>query len=92
MAKIEQLIIENGGKVTNNLGDPKLTHVVLFKQDISRRVSLIRRTSMYVISLLWNPCFINATSRPKRRRLVLTTFVSGCVQEETLLDEDAFAP
>jgi len=75
MATIEQLITENGGKVTSNLEESKLTHVVLFKQDISRRVVLMRRTST-----------------PKRRHLVLSTFVSGCIQEETLLDEDAFAP
>ncbi|KAF8315325.1 ATP-dependent DNA ligase [Clavulina sp. PMI_390] len=74
-ARIERLICENGGIVTSNLAEGKLTHVVLFKRDITRRVALMRMTSI-----------------PKRRHLVLTSFVSGCVDEECLLDEDAFAP
>ncbi|KAI0704277.1 ATP dependent DNA ligase domain-containing protein [Cytidiella melzeri] len=32
------------------------------------------------------------TSQPKRRHLVLDDFIQACVDEETLLDEDGFAP
>ncbi|KAI0091679.1 DNA ligase 4 [Irpex rosettiformis] len=32
------------------------------------------------------------TSTPKRRQLVLGDFVRACVEEDTLLDEDGFAP
>ncbi|QRV95869.1 ATP-dependent DNA ligase [Ceratobasidium sp. AG-Ba] len=32
------------------------------------------------------------TARPKRRHMVLTAFISACVSENTLLDEDAFMP
>ncbi|CEL60205.1 DNA ligase 4 [Rhizoctonia solani AG-1 IB] len=32
------------------------------------------------------------TSKPRRRYMVLTSFISACVSEGTLLDEDAFMP
>ncbi|KAF8740315.1 DNA ligase, partial [Rhizoctonia solani] len=35
---------------------------------------------------------IRRTSKPKRRYVVLTSFISACVSEGTLLDEDAFMP
>ena len=41
---IGALIAENGGRVTD-LGDPKLTHVILDKRDDSRRRELMQRTS-----------------------------------------------
>ncbi|KAI0352380.1 DNA ligase 4 [Trametes cingulata] len=43
-ADMEKLITENGGRVTD-LDDPKLTHVVVDKRDISRRKELIKRTA-----------------------------------------------
>ncbi|KAI0820786.1 DNA ligase 4 [Trametes gibbosa] len=42
--EMAKLITDNGGRVTD-LDDPKLTHVVLDKRDISRRKELIARTS-----------------------------------------------
>ena len=44
-AEIEELIVSNGGRVTADLDDPKLTHVILDKRDTSRRKELIARTS-----------------------------------------------
>ncbi|CAE7070145.1 unnamed protein product [Rhizoctonia solani] len=35
---------------------------------------------------------IRRTSKPKRRHVVLTDFISSCISEGTLLDEDAFMP
>ncbi|EKM49973.1 uncharacterized protein PHACADRAFT_178599 [Phanerochaete carnosa HHB-10118-sp] len=32
------------------------------------------------------------TSKPKRRHLVVTDFIEACLEEDTLLDEDSFAP
>ncbi|TFK71638.1 DNA ligase 4 [Pluteus cervinus] len=32
------------------------------------------------------------TSQPKRRHLVISDFIQACLEEETLLDEEAFAP
>ncbi|KAI0343258.1 DNA ligase 4 [Trametopsis cervina] len=32
------------------------------------------------------------TSKPRRRNLVLADFITACVEEDTLLDEDGFAP
>lgn len=43
-SEMSNLITENGGRVAD-LDDPKLTHVVLDKRDISRRKELIARTS-----------------------------------------------
>ncbi|TFK86975.1 DNA ligase 4 [Polyporus arcularius HHB13444] len=43
-AEIERVIKDNGGRVVD-LDDPKLTHVVVDKRDISRRQDLIKRTS-----------------------------------------------
>ncbi|KAH7924280.1 ATP-dependent DNA ligase [Leucogyrophana mollusca] len=35
---------------------------------------------------------IGRTSKPKRRRLVISEYISACLDEETLLDEEDFAP
>lgn len=35
---------------------------------------------------------IQRTSRPKRRRLVISDYVTACLEEESLLDEDDFVP
>lgn len=43
-SEIERLIKTNGGRI-GELDDPKLTHVVLDKRDISRRKDLMKRTS-----------------------------------------------
>lgn len=43
-------ITKNGGRI-GSIDDPKLTHVLLDKRDISRRRELSSRTSQYVISL-----------------------------------------
>ncbi|KAG9111447.1 DNA ligase (ATP), partial [Ceratobasidium sp. 392] len=32
------------------------------------------------------------TAKPKRRHMILTTFINACLSENTLLDEDAFMP
>ncbi|KAJ3527652.1 hypothetical protein NMY22_g9703 [Coprinellus aureogranulatus] len=69
--EIEKLIKENGGKVTNDLGEPKLTHVVIDNRDDSRRVELMNRTS-----------------KPKRKHLVISDYISACVEEERLLAEE----
>ncbi|KAF8638944.1 hypothetical protein AX16_010418 [Volvariella volvacea WC 439] len=42
--EVSKLIAANGGRVVD-LGEPKLTHIVLDKRDTSRRVELIKRTS-----------------------------------------------
>ena len=45
--ELAQLIIDNGGRIVS-LDEPKLTHVVLDKRDISRRLELMKRTSRSV--------------------------------------------
>ncbi|KAI1796674.1 DNA ligase 4 [Ganoderma leucocontextum] len=42
--EIAQIIKDNGGRITG-LDEPKLTHVVLDKRDVSRRQELTKRTS-----------------------------------------------
>jgi DNA ligase-4 len=43
---IEKQILAYGGMVTTNLEEPKLTHIVLDNDDLSRRISLMRRTEL----------------------------------------------
>jgi len=71
---ITDVIERNGGKIVD-LDDPKLTHIVLDKRDVSRRKELMKRTST-----------------PKRRNLVVSDYISACMEEGTLLDEDGFVP
>lgn len=49
-AQLSELITDNGGKVVD-LAEPKLTHLVVDKRDVSRRLELMRRTSKSVTSL-----------------------------------------
>ncbi|KAI6016210.1 hypothetical protein EDC04DRAFT_553536 [Pisolithus marmoratus] len=74
LGKVSRDIEGNGGKIVD-LTDPKLTHVVMDKRDLSRRLRLIQETAM-----------------PKRRRLVVSEYIAACLDEETLLDEEDFAP
>ena len=46
---IHKLILENFGKVTSDIDDPKLTHIVIFKKDRGRRIELMRRTEKWVL-------------------------------------------
>ena len=46
-AQLSKLITDNGGKVVD-LVEPKLTHVVVDKRDVSRRLELMKRTSKSV--------------------------------------------
>ena len=43
----KKLIADNGGRVVG-LDEPKLTHIVLDRRDESRRLELMKRTSMSV--------------------------------------------
>jgi len=43
-AQLSRLITDNGGKVVD-LAEPKLTHIVVDKRDVSRRLELMKRTS-----------------------------------------------
>lgn len=48
--EIAKKIVANGGKIVD-LDEPKLTHIVLDKRDISRRTELVSRTSKSVLFL-----------------------------------------
>ena len=45
--QFSKLITDNGGKVVD-LAEPKLTHIVVDKRDVSRRLELMKRTSKSV--------------------------------------------
>lgn len=88
------MIISNGGRVAG-LDDPKLTHIVVDKRDASRRQELMKRTSKYVAETRpsHDPHLIFAcVVRPKRRHLVISEFITACLEESTLLDEDGEFP
>jgi DNA ligase-4 len=42
---------ENGGIITTDIDDPKLTHVIMDDDDSGRYAELSRRTSKYVWSI-----------------------------------------
>ena len=46
-SQLSKLITDNGGKVVD-LTEPKLTHIVVDKRDVSRRLELMKRTSKSV--------------------------------------------
>lgn len=48
--KVKELLIEHGGRIVD-LDEAKLTHIVIDKRDISRRVELDRRTCKQVYFL-----------------------------------------
>ncbi|KAG8996742.1 DNA ligase (ATP), partial [Tulasnella sp. 427] len=75
LSNLRDLIIKEGGRVTDNIDEPKLTHIIVHEKDKSRRVELMRRTS-----------------KPKRRHLVIPAFIEDSVQEQSLLNEDAYGP
>jgi len=43
-AEVEEKIVANGGRIVD-LGEPKLTHIVIDKRDDSRRREIMQRTS-----------------------------------------------
>lgn len=45
--QLSKLITDNGGRVVD-LAEPKLTHIVVDKRDVSRRLELMKRTSKSV--------------------------------------------
>lgn len=53
-ASVEDAIVANGGRIVD-LDEPKLTHVVLDKRDISRRKELMKRTSK-LVPVSWLDC------------------------------------
>ena len=88
------LITSNGGRVAG-LDEPKLTHIIVDKRDASRRQELMKRTSKYVAETQpsHDPHLIfTCAVRPKRRHLVISEFITACLEESTLLDEDGKFP
>ena len=92
-ARLEQAaksLRENGGTVTADLNDPKLTHIIVDDDDSGRYAELSRRTSQYVHCL---HRLAKLISRPKRKHIVLPSWVEECLDEETLMNEDGtFSP
>ncbi|CAG8736649.1 11522_t:CDS:2, partial [Acaulospora colombiana] len=52
---IRKDILAHGGQVTTDVTDPKLTHVVLDNDDLSRRITLMRLTEKWVLPLVELP-------------------------------------
>jgi DNA ligase-4 len=91
---VAALITSNGGRVVG-LDEPKLTHIVVDKRDVSRRLELMKRTSKYVSERqpFWGIHLTFACAvRPKRRHLVVSEFITACLEECTLLDEEGKFP
>ncbi|OXC65372.1 DNA ligase 4 [Cryptococcus neoformans] len=46
LAKVEKLLIENGGRMAKSISDLKLTHIIMDEEDSGRYVELTRKTAL----------------------------------------------
>ncbi|ORX34780.1 ATP dependent DNA ligase domain-domain-containing protein [Kockovaella imperatae] len=75
LEETKDLILEHGGKVTGNVDDVKLSHIIMDDDDSVRYAEISRRTA-----------------KPKRKHIVLPSWVHECLDEETLMNEDGHKP
>ncbi|OCF31187.1 DNA ligase 4 [Kwoniella heveanensis BCC8398] len=71
LSEAEKLLRENGGRISLDINDKKLTHIIMDDDDSGRYAEIVRKTS-----------------EPKRKHIVLPSWVTECVDEETLMNED----
>ncbi|KIK60460.1 hypothetical protein GYMLUDRAFT_73906 [Collybiopsis luxurians FD-317 M1] len=83
--KNEQAIIESFNKVKNLIEENGGRIVGLNEPKLTHVVFDKRDTSR-------RSELMNRTSRPRHRRLIITDWVSACVDEATLLNEEEFVP
>lgn len=76
----------NGGRITDNISDRKLTHIIMDDGDSGRYVELVRKTAEWVQPLRQSSMLIS--DRPKRKHIILPSWVAECMEEETLMNED----
>jgi hypothetical protein len=78
----------NGGRVTDDLHDPKLTHIVCAGPE--RYESLVKATSEYVCFVPKSGMRLNGRifPRPHRKQIVMIDWVFECQDEGTLVAED----
>ncbi|MBW0473713.1 hypothetical protein O181_013428 [Austropuccinia psidii MF-1] len=74
-SQVRILLTENGGRVTSDATHLELTHIICNRDDTSRCLELMRKTS-----------------KPKRRRLVLTDWVLESVEAKAVLYEGDYLP
>ena len=89
MEQASKALRENGGIITSDLDHPKLTHIIVDDADSGRYAELSRRTSQYVCNQRDS---LELISRPKRKHIVLPSWVEECLEEETLMNEDGMCP
>lgn len=82
----------NGGRITDDVDDPALTHIIMDDDDSGRYVQIMRRTSKYVVPLWSGGAWSGADPRPKHKHIVLPSWVTESLDEETLMDEDCECP
>jgi DNA ligase-4 len=82
LAEAESLLRDHGGRITTDIHDPKLTHIIMDDQDSARYAEISRNTAKCVNGE------ITAYDRPKRKHIVLPSWVHECLDEETLMNED----
>ncbi|WWC66828.1 uncharacterized protein I206_100735 [Kwoniella pini CBS 10737] len=75
LQEAENILRENGGKITDDLQDKKLTHIIMDNEDSGRYAEIVRKTAL-----------------PKRKHIVLPSWVIECIDEETLMNEDGHKP
>ncbi|WWC58136.1 uncharacterized protein I303_100671 [Kwoniella dejecticola CBS 10117] len=71
----EKLLRDNRGRITSDLQDKTLTHIIMDNDDSGRYAEIVRKTAL-----------------PKRKHIVLPSWVLECIDEETLMNEDGHKP
>lgn len=88
MTEAEDLLSQNGGRITTRIKDPKLTHIIMDDDDSIRYAELVRKTAKSVFPFLSHRRCVDWDDRPKHKHIVLPSWVKECVEEETLMNED----
>lgn len=88
LSEAERLLKENGGRIVSDIHDPKLTHIIMDDDDGGRYAELSRKTSKWAFRPVPHAPFTDQIVRPKRKHIVLPSWVHECVDEETLMNED----
>ena len=65
-----------------------MTHIIVDKRDDSRRVELMKRTSRCLLLSSTDCIVLMSDSSPKHRHVIISEYISACLEEKTLLDED----
>lgn len=89
------VLIANGGEATDNLLNPALTHLVVYKGIPDRFKELISRTSEFVRSLSLLSALRSRgllEHRPRYRKIVTQDWITDAIEQGELGDDADYKP